>query len=361
MFSTQFSQWLRHAALLGAGTLALVSCNPDDDTPEVTPEVKTNSVFVVNEGAFGTPNGTVSLFDVESKTLTSKDIYKAANNGQDALLDIAQSMTIANGRGYIVGNNNSKLIIVTLPDFKQVATITTPLQQPRYVAVASADKAYVTEWVQAYPFVVGRVAVIDLRTNTVTRTIPVGRVPEEMLLANGKLFVANSADNTVSVINTSTDALETTLTVGSNPSSFAQDRDGRIWVLGNGSGSAVKGSLSDFVATSPYTVRKRDLAYTPGYGARMRRNNTGDLLYVMTASDIYRYDVGNPNLAAAPFKHRNNTFYGLSVDPNDGTLYVGINLSYSGPGRMVRYQPNGTALDSAEVGILPNGFAFYTK
>ena len=58
---------------------------------------------------------------------------------------------------------------------------------------------------------------------------------------------------------------------------------------------------------------------------------------------------------------RRNNFYGLSVDPNDGTLYVGIALSFAGPGRMVRYQPSGTALDSAEVGILPNGFAFYTK
>lgn len=353
--------WLRHAALLGAGTLALVGCNPDDDTPEVTPEVKTNSVFVVNEGAFLTPNGTISLFDVESKTVTAVDIYKSANGGQDLLADVTQNMVIANGRGYIVANNNSKLEIVTLPDFKHAATISSPLRQPRYVVVASADKAYVTEWIQSpYPTpIAGRVAVIDLRTNTVTRTIPVGKAPEEMLLTGGKLFVANSEENTVTVINTSTDAVETTLTVGAKPSSFAQDRDGRVWVLGNGSGASVRGSLSDFTATAPYTVRKRDFAFTPGYGARLRRNNTGDQLYLRGNGAVYRIGIGEATLPTTPFIRRD--FYGLDVDPNDGTIYTGVALSYSGPGRMVRYQPNGTALDSAMVGILPNGFAFYTK
>jgi YVTN family beta-propeller protein len=359
--------WLRHAALLGAGTLALVGCNPDDDKPEPTPEVKTNSVFVVNEGSFGTPNGSVSLFDVETKRVSAVDIYQAANN-QPLLADVAQSMTIANGRGYIVANNNSKLEIVTLPDFKRAATISTPLAQPRYVAVASADKAYVSEWVRpTFPTpVVGRVAVIDLRTNTVTRTIAVGKAPEEMLLANGKLFVANSEDNTVTVINTSTDAVETTLTVGPHPSSLVQDRDGRIWVLSTGStdyanpANSVKGSLTDFAATAPYTVRKRDFTFTPGYSARLRRNNTGEQLYVLGNNAIYRIGTGDATLPTTALLRRSN-FYGLDVDPNDGTLYVGVALSYSGPGRIVRYQPNGTALDSATVGILPNGFAFYTK
>lgn len=358
--------WLRQTTRLAAGALLLSACNPDDDT-QPTPEVKTNSVFVVNEGSFGTPNGTVSLFDVESKRVTALDIFKSANNGQDLLADVAQHMAIANGRGYIVANNNSKLVIVSLPDFKLAGTVTTPLAQPRYVVVASADKAYVSEWIQApYPTpVTGRVAVIDLRTNTVTRTIAVGKAPEEMLLTGGKLFVANGADNTVTVINTATDAVETTLTVGPNPASFAQDRNGRIWVLGNGStdyvnpANSVKGSLSDFAATAPYTVRKRDFTFTPGYGARLRRNAAGDQLYVRGGGALYRVGITEATLPTTPFIRR--SLYGLDVDPNDGTLYAGIALSYSGPGRIVRYQPNGTPLDSATVGILPNGFAFYTK
>lgn len=359
-----FSRWARLAMLPVGALLFLASCNPDDDDQQVVPDVTTNSVFVVNEGSYGTPNGSISLFDVSSKAVTSLDIYQSAN-GQPLLADVTQSMAVRGNRGYIVANQNSKLTIVSLPDFKRVAVIEAPLSQPRYVVAASEEKAYVSEWIQpTYPTpVVGRVAVIDLRTNTVTRTIQVGKAPEEMLLANGKLFVANSEDNTVSVINTTTDAVEATVTVGTHPSSFAQDRDGRIWTLCVGTTNyttptlSVKGSLTDFAASAPYTVRKRDLTYTPGYGARIRRNGTGDQLYLKTGQGVYRVGIADTSLPTAPFLNRD--FYGFDVDPVSNTIYTGVALSYSGPGRMVRYSPAGVALDSATVGILPNGFAFY--
>ncbi|SHK28482.1 YncE family protein [Hymenobacter psychrotolerans] len=363
--SSLFARWYRAALLPASALLLLSSCDPDDDdNPVVPPVAATNSVFVVNEGSYGTPNGSISLFDVASKTITAPDIFQAANN-RPLLADVAQNMVVRGNRGYIVANQNGRLITVSLPDFREVSTLSSPLAQPRYIAVASDDKAYVSEWIQA-PFpapVVGRVAIINLRTNTVTGTIPVGKAPEEMLLANGKLFVANSEDNTVTVINTNTDVVETTLTVGANPANLVQDANGRIWVLCAGSTDysnpalSKLGSLSDFTATAPYTVRKRDLTYTPGYGSRVRRNSTGDQLYLKTGSGVFRVGIADATIPTTPFLKR--SFYGLDIDPNNNTIYAGVAVSYSGPGRIVRYNASGTPLDSATVGILPNGFAFY--
>lgn len=365
MYSTYFlfKQWQR-AALLATGTLAfLTACDPDNpNTP--TPAAQINSVFVVNEGSYGTPDGTISLFDVPSKKVTALDVFQAANS-QPLLADVAQSMTIVGNRGYVVGNQNSKLTVVSLPDFKKVTTIENVLSQPRYIVGASADKAYISEWVQpTYPTpVLGRVAVLDLKTNTVTKTIPVGKGPEEMLVANGKLFVANAEESTVTVINTTTDAVETTLTVGTSPSSFALDRDGRVWVLCAGKTNyadatkSVKGSLVDFLNVAPYTARKRDLSFTPGFGSRLRRNGTGDQLYIKSGSGVFRMGIADAAVPTTPFIRRG--FYGLDIDPNDNTIYGGLALSYNGPGRMVRYNSSGVALDSATVGISPNGFVFY--
>ncbi|MBG8553471.1 DUF5074 domain-containing protein [Hymenobacter guriensis] len=354
----------RCASALAFGSLLLfTACDPDNE-PDPVSEGRFTNVYVVNEGAYGTPNGSVSLYDKVSGKITSLNVFKAAN-GREMLADVAQSMTIAGDRGYIVANNNSKIVVVSLPDFKSVDTIKSTLSQPRYLVAASTDKAYVSEWIQVpYPSAVaGRVAVVDLKTNKVTKTVAVGRLPEEMLLVNGHLFVTNSGDNTVTVINTSTDAVETTLTVGANPASLVQGSDGRVWVLSNGDtdyttpANSTKGSVSDFAPTAPYTVRRRDLNFTAGYGSRIRRNAKGTVFYLKTAEGVFRMAPTDASLPVTPFLKRN--FYGLDVDPDSDVIYTGVALSYNGPGRMVTYQTGGLPLDSAEVGILPNGFAFY--
>jgi len=362
----RYSSLITRTALTGAAALALLGCDPDTkETP--TPEVRTNSVFVINEGAYGSPTGTVSLFDIASAKVTGLDIFQAAN-GRPLLSDVTQSMTVVGEHGYIVANNSNKIEVVALPSFKSVATISTGLKLPRYLVAASADKAYVSEWVTpTYPTPgPGRVSIINLKTNTVTGTIAVGKAPEEMLLANGKLFVTNSEENTVTVINTTTDAVETTLTVGPAPASLILDNNGRVWVLGNGVTNyadpalSSKGSLSDFAPTAPYTVRKRDFGTDLGYLARLRTNGTHDLLYVKTDGAILRLTPSDATLPTTPYLTRKSSdIYGLNIDPNDNTVYVGVAPTFSGPGKFIRYNAAGKALDSAAVGIGPNGFIFY--
>ena len=64
------------------------------------------------------------------------------------------------------------------------------------------------------------------------------QVLKELQLANGFAYVCNvggwGLDNTVSVINTTTDAVETTLTVGDKPNSVVVDANGAVWVLTGG-------------------------------------------------------------------------------------------------------------------------------
>ncbi|GAA4014794.1 hypothetical protein GCM10022408_30040 [Hymenobacter fastidiosus] len=357
---------LTRLTFTGITALTLLGCDPK--TTEVpVPEVRTNSVFIINEGTYNQPNGSVSVFDVAAAKVTSPDIFQAAN-GRPLLSNVTQSMTVVGQQGYIVANNSNKIEVVTLPSFKSVGTITAGLKLPRYLVAASADKAYVSEWVTpTFPTPgPGRVSVIDLRTNTVTRTIVVGKAPEEMLLAGGKLFVTNSEENTVTVINTATDVVETTLTVGPAPASLALDNNGRLWVLGNGVTNysnpalSTKGSLTDFAPTPPYTVRKRDFASDLGYLARLRTNGTRDQFYVKTDAAVYRLSPADAALPTKPFLTRGSfDIYGLNIDPNDNTVYVGVAPTFTAPGKFIRYTSAGKAIDSAAVGIGPNGFIFY--
>ncbi|MDQ0196979.1 YVTN family beta-propeller protein [Neobacillus ginsengisoli] len=63
----------------------------------------------------------------------------------------------------------------------------------------------------------GTVSVVDLTTNTVTKTIPVGVQPERMTLSGKYLFVTNTNSDTVSVIDTQTNDVVQTIDIKPYP------------------------------------------------------------------------------------------------------------------------------------------------
>lgn len=77
--------------------------------------------------------------------------------------------------------------------------------------------------------VTGTVSVVDGRTGQVVGTIPVGLHPSALLVANGRLFVANSNSDSVSVIDIETDRVVKTIAIkpfesaifGSSPNALA--------------------------------------------------------------------------------------------------------------------------------------------
>jgi YVTN family beta-propeller protein len=80
-----------------------------------------------------------------------------------------------------------------------------------------------------------RLVRIDPSTRRITASIPVGRSPAGLVIAEGSIWVANSAENTVSRIDPVKNRVIDTITVGKEPSAIAYD-DGWIWVanlLGN--------------------------------------------------------------------------------------------------------------------------------
>lgn len=82
------------------------------------------------------------------------------------------------------------------------------------------------------------VSVIDTTSNTVTGTITVGSNPAALLVSSDgtRLYVANAGSNTVSVVDTATGLVTKTIKVGSAPSALAFKLDGsRLFVANAGS------------------------------------------------------------------------------------------------------------------------------
>ena len=191
----------------------------------------------------------------------------------------------------------------------------------------------------AYAYIVGRrlspsqggtdgtqtVSVIDTSTNAVVATIPVGvgcscvGSDGAAISPDGALvYVANEIDNTVSVVRTATNSVIATIRVGSGPIAVAAGPDGsRVYVV-NGSGttsvSVIDTATNAIVNTIPLgVVQARGVAVTPDGGRLyVSTYGTNTLKVIDTATNAVTANIPVGNLP-------------LSVDvmPNGAMVYVG--------------------------------------
>ena len=356
--------FFRPALVLAFSGLLLTSCESKNDVTPAIPTGSGNNAYVTNEGAYNKSTASVTFFDKTTKALTA-DIFQTTNGR--ALGDVAQSMSVYNSTGYIVVNNSNKIEVVSLPDFKSKATISS-LVQPRYLVSTTAGKGYVTEWLSG---TAGRVSVIDLSTNALVTTIATGRNPEKLLSFNNFIYVPNSDENTISVIDAAQDRVTSTITVSDGPGSLAVDKSGTVWVLCSGITkydpvtyaviSSTPGALIRFSPGAP--AQQLVLPFAVGSSpSKLRISPAGDQLYYTLGRAEYRMNVTASTLPATPLIRRYQSsltaFYGFDIDPKDNTLYV-LDASFSGSGKMLRYRTDGTVIDSFATGTGSNGVTFY--
>lgn len=333
-------------------SLFFTSCNDGDD-PKPAGKYD-NGVFINNEGVFGKGNGSVSFYDNEKDSVYN-EVFKNENNVP--LGDVVQSMARADGKILIAVNASNKVEIVNQADFKYVATVN--VSQPRYIAV-DGNNAYVSSWM-------GKVYVIDLNNYTVKDSIVAGTGPEGLLIANGKLFVANSGgwglDSTVTVVSLA-DHLTTTIDVNAYcPSMLEADADGNIWVLAKGNTiydenwNPVGHNPSYLVQLSSdgSSVQKNVKLFDDQHPAKLDANKSGTKLYYGGAwglQGLYEFDVNSNVSPQNPFINEMN--YGFFVDPSNDIIYL-LQDAYTSNGKMIRYDSKGTKLGEFTVGLYPSG------
>ncbi|WP_460880832.1 DUF5074 domain-containing protein [Pontibacter rugosus] len=291
------------------------------------------------------------------------NIFSKANADRP-LGDVLMDMDLVGDRAYLTVNNSNKIEIVNAYTFKTEAVIEN-LKQPRFFAALNEDKAYVTEWIKyGEP---GQVSVIDLKTNKVIKSIPVGPVPEELYIANGKVYVAVSGSNVVAVINTATDTKEADIELTDRPSSLELDQNNRLWVLSGGrvvyndDFSAVDytkttpGSLSSINTSTNAVISTLVFPSNQSSPSNLTINGAGNKLYFNYSGSTFAQDVNASTISTTSII--NKSFYGMDVDPETGYIY-GAEQSFTGNGTVFVYRPDGTQVTSFVAGIGPNGFRF---
>lgn len=344
--------------------LALMAFEACEKDPLPNVQAGSAGYFVVNEGGFGNSNTSISFYDRSANTMTN-DVF-AKKNGRP-LGDQAESITVYDGKAYVVVQHSAKIEVINADDFSSVNTISTGIESPRYFLPITAHKAYVSDWGDGFT---GSVKVIDLDKMMVTNTIATGKGPNEMILKDGKVYVANSGgydnDNTISVIDVSKDAVTSTITVGDNPNSLRFDKDGNLWVLGAGKfaynpdysvdvANSTKSTISKVVNGQETTrLSISEIAY-PG-AAHLNINKAGDQLFYLFNGAVYSL-TNSASTAPIASLIGDKYYYGLAVDPFTDNIIACEAPDFSSPGKIYAYD-NTTLVYSFEVGIAPNGVGF---
>lgn len=335
-------------------TLILSSCHKDKVAPKTATPV-TDGFYILNQGLFNDNNSSLSFYSYANKAVTA-DIFNAANNR--GLGDTGNDIEIYGSKMYIVVNVSSTVEVVDARTAKSIRQIKlfdgATARQPRDVAFYKGN-AYITSYD-------GTVAVLDTATLGISGYIPVGRNPEQLAVANGKLYVANSGgldypnyDTTVSVIDLGTATVIKTLTVAANPQNVGTDGNGNVYVLSAGNYNDVGPSLAVIDATADVVKSQTDF---DGSGMVVQGTTA---YFITSANTIKVFDLKTMTATTSNFISDGTTVttpYALAVDGSTGEVFVTDAKDYTSAGAVYAFDKNGKKEYSITVGINPGKIAF---
>jgi len=195
------------------------------------------------------------------------------------------------------------------------------------------------------------ISVIDTTSDTVVSTIPVASGPLAVagIPSGTQIYVANFNSNTVSVIAVSDNSLIATIPVGSNPEYIAINPAGTMVYATNrysDSMSVVDVATNTVIATVPMSSQPVGVVVNPtGTRAYVAHNSVGRIVAVVDTAT-------NTVIANVPMGGGSYYPFGLDINPSGTRLYVTNESSI----RVIDTATN-AIIATVPVGVAPSGVA----
>lgn len=315
----------KFAILSIALSTLFISCDNDSDEILEPGSDYSNGILVSGEGS-GAGTGSISFIPQDLSSSTHL-IYKAENDAE--LGTFLQSIAFSDTNAYISVDNQNTITVVDRITFQEVGKIDSQLELPRYMEVVG-EVGYSTNWGSTASETDDFIAVVDLNTNSVTKTIPVSLGPERIVSKDGKLYVSHKGaygvNNIVSVIDIATDAV-TEISVGDKPDELLFTQSGDLIVLSEGAvqydmdwnviGNTL-GSISK-IDTNTNSVTST-LTFADGEHPSLLEIDGSDLYYSLN-SGVFKMSVTDTELPTSSFIEA-GYINGMSI--NNNQLYTAV-------------------------------------
>ena len=332
--------------------LILCSCRkkPVDEPVQPIENGNKKGWLILNEGLFQQNNSTLGFYNSISNEYIF-DFFKEISGRP--LGDTGNDMQAYGNKIYIVVNVSSSIEVLNRKTGEFIAQI--PMlangqaKQPRYITF-SGSKAFVSCFD-------GFVDVIDTVTLTVTKRIAVGNNPEQLVVSNDRLFVANSGglnapdlDSTVSIISLQTEMEEQKITVGKNPGVIKKSSNGNLVVLARGDYNktkpkVVKINLSNF-QTSIVPLENV-------YSMEIMENR---LIFAEQGSkELKLWNLDQNLVESSNYIDISalTTLYSIQYDKQREVLYLFDSRGYVNTGKVYQYSESGGLQRIINTGIIP--------
>ena len=311
-----------------------------------------------------------------------RNLYAEKNpNVVKELGDVGNDVQIYGSKMYAVINCSHKVEVLDAHSCQRLGQVDIP--NCRYIAF---DKGYA--YVSAYVGPVGidpnaqlgAVFQVDTATLEITAEVTVGYQPDELVIQDGLIYVANSGgyrkpnyDNTVSVIDIETMTQIRKIPVGINLHRIRADKYGKLWVSSRGDYEKIPSRL--FVLEKDKRTNRMEVRDTLNVSCS-EMDICGDSLYLYSVewSNISQennvtygiIDVRTGELISNSFiKDGTETDieipYGLKVNPETGDVYVTDAKNYVSSGNLHCYGRDGIRKWSVRTGDIPAHMAFLYK
>lgn len=379
--NTTYKMWM----LLLLIAIGFTSCQEDD--PIINEEIielpqqtvtAVEGFYLLNEGNMGSNKASLDYYDYETGKYR-RNIYSEVNpEATLGLGDVGNDIKIYGNKIYAVINGSNKIEVMNATTSKRLKVI--DIKSCRYIIFANG-KAYASAYdSEAYlgdnsPN--GFVAEIDTTSLSITRTVKVGRQPEEIAVVGQKLYVANSGgydaqkyERTVSVIDLKTFKKTKDIDVAINLHQLKADEDGDIYVSSRGDYYEIPSKLYA-IDTKTDTVKKVfDIACSTFCIVDNKAYIIGSKYSYITSDYIINYSMINvktETLLTEIFlpKTVSNVIikpYGIAVDPVSLNVYItDAGNDYVSPGKLYCVGPNGNLKFTVTTGDIPAHIAFKLK
>lgn len=334
-------------------------------------------LFLLNEGNMGSNKCTLDFYDCVTGTY-HRNIFPERNpNIVKEMGDVGNDLQIYGEKLYAVVNCSHYVEVMDVESVQHLGKIA--ISNCRYITF-NEGKAYVSSYagpVQIDPNArPGKIVEVDTTSLAITREVVVGYQPEEMVITDGKLYVANSGgyrfpnyDRTVSVVDLKTFKVVKTIDVAINLHRMKLDRYGRIYVSSRGDYYGIGSDI--------YVIDSRTDRVTGSLGiAASEMCLSGDSIYMTSVEWSYvtqsntiaytLYDVKQNKIVSHNFitdgtEKEIAIPYGVTVNPETKEIFVTDAKSYVVPGYLHCYTPEGKRKWKVRAGDIPAHFAFTTR
>lgn len=341
----------------------------------VDASAKPSGIYLVNQGNQGSNKARLDFLNFHNGFYI-RDVFTEYNpEVVKGLGDTGNDVQVYKGNVFAVVNGSHKVEIMDAYTMKRLAQVDVP--NCRFIAF-DGNCAYVTSYVakdkEALKTQKGALYRIDLDTYKVTGQVTVGYQPEQLVIRDGKAYVANSGgyvagyDDTISVVDLKSMKVEYDIKVAVNLELMLVDADGVIWV-------SSRGNYIDVSSTLNYLVKKGD-KYELGGSVNVPVSSmalAGDKIYVIgstytppTWALTTTYNIVNAKtrkLESGSFitdgtESDITTAFTVTVNPGNGDIYVTDAKDYVSSGTLHCYTGSGKHKWSVCTGDIPGRIAF---